>query len=88
VPKGIVGFKKRKVWASAILALAVGMLGIFLTLVATFSQSAGPDLPERHPRLESTLRHLVAAHNAGDVSAMWHSLNLVEGLVQVVVVQE
>lgn len=88
MPKWVVGSRKRRVWAGAILALAVGMLGIFLTLVATFSQSAGPDLPERHPRLESTLRHLVAAHNAGDVSAMRHSLNLIEGLVQVVVVQE
>lgn len=81
----------RRGWAVATLALAAGMLWLLWLLLAAPSQSAGTGRPDRHPRLESALRDLVAAHSAGDVSATAdfaarHGVTLVEGQVRVVVV--
>ena len=84
-------FLRRRGRACAALALATGMLWLVWALMPALSQSTGPGLPARHPRLESALRALVAARGAGDVSATAdfaarHGVTLVEGLVRVVVV--
>lgn len=73
------------------LALAAGMWWLLWMLVVVSPIYARPDLLERHPRLESALRDLAAAHSAGDVSATAdlaarYGVRLVDGLVQVVVV--
>jgi len=89
--KPVESFGRRKKWTVASLALAVGMLWLLWALMVTTSQSTAQRLPDRHPRLESALRDLVAAYSAGDVAAtadlaMEHGVILVEGLAQVVVV--
>lgn len=91
--QSVAGFCKGKGRAIATLALAVGMLWLLLTRMAAPTQGAGPDLPARHPRLESALRDLLAAHRTGDASATadWaaqHGVTLADGLVKVVVAGE
>ena len=87
----MVSFWRRQGRAWAALALAIALLWLLGVWLAKPSQSAGPDLPKRHPRLESALRDLVAAQSNGGVSAAAdlaarHGVRLVDGLAQVVVV--
>ncbi len=82
---------KRRARALAALALAINMLLFLWALLTAPSQSAGADVPRRHPRLESALRDLVMAHQGGDASAAGdfaarHGVTLIHGLVRVVVV--
>jgi subtilisin family serine protease len=87
----MVSFWRRQGRAWAALALVMALLWLLGAWLAASSQSAGPDLPERHPRLESALRDLAAAQADGGVSAaadlaVRHGVTWVDGLARVVVV--
>ncbi len=91
--RSVASFCKCRGRVAAALALAAGMLGLFWALMVAPTQGAAPALPDRHPRLESALRDLVAAYRTGDALALadlvaQYGVSLSDGLVRVVVVGE